>query len=88
MLRCLAEIETVKYSYQCINLLKTQNDSNASVTRDRSDHRIARLVTNLGDVRLVATTKDQSLGIIYDLPLILFGKMHSMIGCDKIRTVM
>ena len=27
-------------------------------TRSR-DHRIARLVTNLGDVRLVATTKDQ-----------------------------
>ena len=31
-------------------------------TRSR-DHRIARLVTNLGDVRLVATTKDQSLGL-------------------------
>ena len=35
---------------------------------------------NLGDVRLVATTKDQSLGFIYGLPLMLFGKMHSMIG--------
>ena len=56
-------------------------------TRSR-DHRIARLVMNLGDVRLVATTKDQSLGFIYGLPLLLFGKMHSMIGCDNIRTVM
>ena len=52
------------------------------------DHWIVRLVTNLGDVRLVATTKDQSLGFIYDLPLMLFGKMHYMIGCDIIRTVM
>ena len=42
-------------------------------TRSR-DHRIARLVTNLGDVRLVATTKDQSLGFIYGLPLMLFRK--------------
>ena len=42
-------------------------------TRKR-DHRIARLVTNLGDVRLVTTTKDQSLGFIYSLPLKLFGK--------------
>ena len=32
--------------------------------------------------------KDQSLGFIYDLPLMLFGKMHSVIGCDKIRTIM
>ena len=56
-------------------------------TRSR-DHRIARLVTNLGDVRLVATTKDQSLGFIYDLPLLLFGKMQTMIGCGKIRAVM
>ena len=56
-------------------------------TRSR-DHRIARLVTNLGDVRLVTTTRDQSLGLIFGLPLMLFGKMHSMIGCDKIRTVM
>ena len=53
-------------------------------TRSR-DHRIARLVTNLGDVRLVAITKDKSLGFIYDLSLMFFGKMHSMIGCDKIR---
>ena len=52
------------------------------------DHRIARVVTNLGDVRPVATTKDQSLGFIHGLPLMLFGKMHSMIGCDNIRTVM
>ena len=52
------------------------------------DHRIARVVTNLGDVRLVTTTKDQSLGFIYGLPLMLFGKMHFMIGCDNIRTVM
>ena len=51
-------------------------------------HEIARLDTNLRDVRLVATTKDQSLGFIYDLPLMLFGKMHSLIGCDKIRAVM
>ena len=42
-------------------------------TRSR-DHRITRLVTNLGDVRLVATTKDQSFGFIYGLPLILFRK--------------
>ena len=56
-------------------------------TRSR-DHRIARLVTNLGDLRLVATTKDQSLGFIYGLPLMLFGKMHSIIGCVNIRTVM
>ena len=28
------------------------------------------------------------LGFIYDLPLMLFGKMHSMICCDIIRTVM
>ena len=56
-------------------------------TRSR-DHRIARVVTNLGDLRLVTTTKDQSLGFIYGLPSILFGKMRSMIGCDNIRTVM
>ena len=56
-------------------------------TRSR-DYRIAQLVENLGDVRLVTTTKDQSLGFIYDLPLMLSGKMHSMIGCDIIRTVM
>ena len=55
------------------------------------DHRIARLVTNLGDVRLVTTTnmtKDQSSGFTFGLPLMLFGKRHFMIGCDKIRTVM
>ena len=50
-----------------------------SVTRDRAI---------LGDVRLVTTTKDQSLGFINDLPLMLFGEMHSMIGFDKIRMVM
>ena len=38
------------------------------------DHPIARLVTNLGYVRLVTTTKDQPLGFIYDLSLMLFEK--------------
>ena len=56
-------------------------------TRSR-DHRIARLVTNLEDVRLVTTAKGQSLGFINGLPLMLFGKMYSMIGCDNIGTVM
>ena len=51
-------------------------------TRSR-DHQIARLVTNLGDVRLVATTTDQSLGFIYSLPLTLIRKMYFMIGCNK-----
>ena len=32
--------------------------------------------------------KDQSLGFIYGLPLMLFGKIHSMIGGDNIRMVM
>ena len=42
-------------------------------------HKIARspnraMVTNLGDVRLVTTTKDQPLGFIYDISLMLFEK--------------
>ena len=46
-----------------------------SLGHNRSrDHRIARLVTDLGDVRLVTTTQDQSLGFIYGLPLMLLGK--------------
>ena len=52
-------------------------------TRSR-DHRIARLVTNLGDVRLVATTKDQSLGFFYTVNVI--SKMHFIIGCDTCKT--
>ena len=47
-----------------------------SLVHKRSrDHGITRLVTNLGDVRLVTTTKDQSFGFIYGLPLMLFGKI-------------
>ena len=44
-------------------VLRLQLLSKASVTRDRAITKIARLVTNLGDVRLVATTKDKSLGL-------------------------
>ena len=69
--------------------VRLRGPSNLSLGHTRSrDHRIARLVTNLRDVRLVATTKDQSLGFIYGLPLMLIRKMHFMIGCNKIRTVM
>ena len=58
-----------------------------AILKPRS-HEIARspnrrLVTNLRDVRLVATTKDKSLGFIYGLPLMLIRKMHFMIVVIK-----
>ena len=81
---CVKQVLYVYFAYTRLSFILSLSLGH---TRSR-DHRIARLVMNLGDVRLVATTMDQSLGFIYGLPLMLFGKMHSMIGCDNIRTVM
>ena len=55
-----------------LNRIHTELTLSLGHMRSR-DHRIARLVTNLRDVRLVTTTKDQSLRFIYGLPLMLFG---------------
>ena len=67
-----------------------RTSADAVVVSHVRSYEVARLVTNLGDFRLLATTctKDKSLGFIYDLPLMLFGKMHSMISCAHVTQLM
>ena len=77
----------------CLRLIDEYCENNAEILcvivycigmclRQNSGHGVWSTCQDLS--RLLRT----SLGFIYDLPLMLFGKMHSMIGCDKIRTIM